>query len=344
MGLEQRASNAAQETELDQFVASIEQVAKGAQNARVRDVAKCALEQAESRRPFLRNTRIFFQLSPVAQFGLVGIDDTRKPRSLTYSTYGDTNLTTLRIDGERVVFGSAKGEWVSRRSPLEMGPNGAKRLGIKSEWLYRPKFLRVTQILELVPGNKAGPDTCLVAYLISNTGKEKLTVSLNAEIDTMIDKSDGNPFAIPKQPGEKSELITRTRTFAPPKSQIPPFVEAFSPQDPKAPDPDRPAYAAYFSLRLGGGLEPPTRFVIQNLRGLRDADSPDYAPTEGVPLTDSAVSIYWGPRVIAPQSSRAVAYAYGLGRVELQRLSPPPLILELAKQKPTAEKGKRAPG
>jgi hypothetical protein len=328
--LEQRANNATQEAELNNVIEELERIEKQTTNQQIAKRARLVRLRAVNRLSVLRGARIFFQLSPTAQFGLLALDRESKSFALTYDSEGNTNLTTLRIDKKRVVFGSNQGEWIRRREFLDPGPNKTARLGIQSQWLFRESPLKVTQILEIVRSSDKGPpDTCLVGYVITNTGKEKLEISFNVIIDTMIGKVDDNFFAFPTVDGS-GKYVRHTRVFAQRKLRQLDYVKASEDADREQRD-----RTAYFSLMWGKGLEPPTRFVIQNWDDLHnpDADLPGYDHPErmGKEWKDSAVSICWSGLSLGPGESRMLAYAYGLGKVSVESLrSQYPQILELA--------------
>lgn len=75
------------------------------------------------------------------------------------------------------------------------------------------------------------------------------------------------------------------------------------------PDLKNPGLVAYFTLKLGGSLTPPDRFLITHFPG--PLGTKWDVPVQDIG-NDSAVALYWNPVEIAPGDHREAGFAYGL--------------------------------
>jgi hypothetical protein len=102
--------------------------------------------------------------------------------------------------------------------------------------------------------------------------------------------------------------------------QVPDFLQAL-----EKPDLSHPGTIAHLQLKLGGTVEPPDRVTLGAWpnAGLPDRRCKEESTLWDVPLfsmqdpkpPDSAVTMYWDARTMAPGTSREVGFAYGLGAV-----------------------------
>jgi hypothetical protein len=207
----------------------------------------------------------------------------------------------VRIDGRDVFFGSSDGTWGPQAALLPPHPGGKRRLGHKSVWVC--ERISITQTVEIVPSSTGALDTCLVRYLLENKDGRPHAVGVRALVDTMIDDNDGHPFAEPD-----GKLITTSADFR--GNEVPSHVKAL-----QCPDLAAPGLVAVFTLKVGGKLESPNRFVITTWPGGKCGWSVPVGPIGG----DAAVAIYWNPAALKAGQQRGVGYAYGLGVASLEK-------------------------
>lgn len=250
--------------------------------------------------------RLSFRFGQNMRFGLTVLKDgTGKAvnKRLTYSGDGDTNSTVLKIDDKVIEFGGPAGKWLEKDVKFSNGS--------KSVWAV--DGIHVSQILEIVPSQQpveVAPgvrkrllDTCLIRYVIENKGDKNHAAGLRIQVDTLIGSNDGVPFAVPTL----KELVNTFKDF-PTAKDVPEFVQAL-----EVPNLQNPGTVGHMTLKLGGGLELPSRVSLT--RWPRS----NFVAWD-VPLTpmgtDSAVVIYWSAdHVLRPNDKRELGFAYGLGSV-----------------------------
>jgi hypothetical protein len=276
-------------------------------------------------------------LPPTMRFGLVLLrehDPTHptQPRQLakklTFDLWGRTNNTCLRVDGEEVLFGFQAGTWVAMKEPL--APDARRhREGFASRWRFPKADLLVTQEVEIVPGESSHKlDTCVVRYLLDNRDTRPHLVGIRFLLDTFIGANDGVPFTIPGAGG----LCDTKVQFATPAA-VPDFIEALENDDLR-----HPGTVARVQFRLGNRLEAPQRVMLggwpnRHLQGFGFPNAEDGFTLWDVPFIDirgmdqrargigqqadpdSAVTMYWQERQLAPRKVREVGFAYGLSTV-----------------------------
>jgi hypothetical protein len=246
------------------------------------------------------------------RFGIVMLKeqdpkDPDKHKRLTYKVDGSSCNTCLRIDGSEMLFGKRpQGQWV--RGMKEAQEKG--RLGWKSVMDFTESKVRVTQHVEIVPGEQSRTlDTCLVWYTVENRATVPHKVGLRMMLDTFIGANDGVPFTIPGQPG----LLTTKRDFG--EKQIPDYVEALEHPDLKAPG--TVARLGLKGLKLPGiELEPIHAMTICRWPGstvLWELTDKEKQPMED----DSCVFLYWTERSMPPGEVRHMAFTYGLGTISV---------------------------
>jgi hypothetical protein len=269
--------------------------------------------------------RLGMQTSTMS-WGLVEIPKTKGQmgRKLTYSKYGRTNSTVLKIAGNaRARLGHPK-DWKMIVRGDKLGEHG----GRKTVWLSndRPdQQIQVTQLVEIVPGEpveyKSGKlkryyDTCRVRYQIENKGKEVTSVGLRVMIDTLIgvdESGDGVPFTVPGMKG----LVDKDHSanFPSAKLPVPDFIQVLEKDNLRD-----PGLVAFMNLKLGGGVEPPSRVLLTHWhKGLDDWDIPErpFHKTDLDKDDDSAVVLYWEEKDLRPGEKREVGFSYGLGNLSI---------------------------
>jgi hypothetical protein len=269
-----------------------------------------------------------------------------KFKKLTFDEHGRTSNTCVKLDNVEFLLGDTRfGQWEGPpfRQPLGKDPleGDRERIGFRSKWLYsnQPSVV-IEQQVEIVPvglspdGKKRLLDTCLVSYVLTNKDpKIARKVGLRFLLDTYIGANDGVPFTIPGDPN----LCDTFKDFDTP-DRVPDFISALERQDVKD-----PGTVAHVSLKVGGGLEPPSRVTLGSWPNgdLYKADAvkgakaqrmntgwdvpvmsmrePGVLPkTQDNPsgeLRDSAVTLYWEEKDLKPGDSRKLGFAYGLGSV-----------------------------
>jgi hypothetical protein len=265
-------------------------------------------------------------MPPYMQFGVVALDPSHPKEAytkLTYSLYGRTNTTVVRIDNNDRAFGIRDGRWEKQADrPGGKGKTPALRSttkwgGQKSEcvWMF-DDGIQVTQIVEVVPGEPVETrdgfrrllDTVLVRYQLENKDNKSHQVGLRFMLDTLIGMkadgitpNDGVPFTVPGLTG----LVDRLADFAPP-TPVPDFVQVLEKADLK-----KPGLIALLNFKVGSKVEAPTRVSLTRWPGVSLLWEIPLVPM----AEDSAVAMYWNPRELKAGEKREVGFSYGLGSV-----------------------------
>jgi len=292
---------------------------------------------------------LFGRVPPATmRFGVVMLaaaDDEGNPKRLTFDRWGQTNGTCLRVDGRDAQFGSEVARptvfngnapasaWENRAVPQWQDEHGHGHQGMRSVWSVKQPSVRVTQMVELVPGEVTHDsrgrllrylDTCLVRYVLENRDARPHSVGLRFLLDTFIGANDGVPFVIPGEAG----LCDTQYEFGGAKTPVPGYIEAQ-----EFDDPAKPGTVAHVQFRIGEPIAPPDRVTLgawpslllvpltgnARLAGpMTQWDVPVYPIGTATKLgrpADSAVVMYWNPQPLGPGKSREVGFAYGLGKV-----------------------------
>jgi hypothetical protein len=183
------------------------------------------------------------------------------------------------------------------------------------------KGIAITQTIEVVPSSTGQLDTCLISYSIANQDKQPHTVGLRVMVDTLIDDNDGHAFASPD-----AKLITTSADLR--AGDVPGHVKAL-----QRADLGNPGLVATFTLKVGGKIEPPDRFVMTTWPGQKCGWNVPVRPIGG----DAAVAIYWNPRLLNAEQVREAGYAYGLGVVSAEKNKSPSEKNTLESKIPKAE-------
>ncbi len=270
---------------------------------------------------------------PTMRFGLLTRDPNKLDESkrLTFDEQGRSNNTCIRLDGEEVLFGESPGTWKEREVALRRDPEKRQWDGNRSTWSLDRHHVRVTQTVEIVPGQSSRLlDTCLVRYAIENRDSISHRVGLRFMLDTYIGSNDGVPFTLPGT----QELCDTQHDFHS-RGEVPDFIQALERNDL-----EEPGTIANVQLRLGGRIDPPDRVTLgawpnAELQQVRRYNIPGRDQLRGhltlwaVPVlpiklmkqlnfqasADSAVVMYWHERDLEPGATREVGFAYGLGSV-----------------------------
>jgi hypothetical protein len=274
---------------------------------------------------------------PTMRFGLVMLreKDPAHPerlKKLTFDEWGRTNNTCLRVDGSDFLFGQPPGVWLEMKGALKGERAGRPRDGLFSSWRLPDPHLEVTQEVEIIPGEQSRRlDTCLVLYTLENKDTRPHQVGIRFMLDTYIGANDGVPFTIPGATG----LCDTSMKFDRPNN-VPDFIQALEKDDLR-----NPGTVAYLQFRIGSQVESPTRVTLGGwpnqelqqfgpqyhnaLSQLTRWDVPFISMKELDRLArgigrradrDSAVTMYWNERELAPGKDRVVGFTYGLGSVD----------------------------
>jgi hypothetical protein len=257
------------------------------------------------------------------RFGIVTVDPKHPNaagKKLTYSQYGTTNTTVVRIDGTDRVYGFSNGEWKSlkeirddkgqlRQSPAvhSKGKWGGEK--VECVWMHS-EGVQVTQIVEVIPGEpvetaeglKRFLDTTLVRYVIENKDNKDHHVGLRILVDTLIGQNDGVPFTVPG----RDALVDTCADFKPP-DPVPDFVQVL-----ENPDLKNPGLIALMNFKVAPGtVESPSRVSLTAWPGASLSWEIPVRPMGA----DSAVALYWDAKELKPGEKREIGFAYGLGSV-----------------------------
>ncbi len=266
--------------------------------------------------------------------------DAARLKRLTFDEWGRTNNTCIRIDGADVLFGELPGSWTDRYRPHGKDETGREIDGFDSIW--QVGTIEVTQRVAIVPGSQSRClDTCQVQYTILNRHPNRnaapQSVGLRVLLDTFVGSGDGMPWLVPGR-----ATLCDTRFTANEPAAIPDFVECHERNDL-----NRPGTVARLQLRIGKRVEPPTRFLLgawpsEELQRFGHPKARGHLTLWEVPALpirelqervqalaregkvkpevaasvkpNSAATLYWDERPLAPGAKREVGFAYGLAR------------------------------
>jgi hypothetical protein len=256
-------------------------------------------------------------------------ENPNQEKLLTFDPRGMTNNTCVRVDGADFLFGEPPGQWQEPSLPLDADAKGRPRTGRLSTWILPKQQLRVTQRVEIVRGETSGRlDTCHVRYTLANLDGRPHQVGLRFLLDTFIGANDGVPFTIPGAGG-----LCDTQMELANQPPVPDFLQALEKDDLA-----HPGTVAHLQFRLGDSVETPSRVLLggwpnQSLRHFRFPEANGELTKWQVPLlridelkrraqeqgkdapADSAVTMYWAEKALAPGAKREVGFSYGLGDV-----------------------------
>lgn len=222
--------------------------------------------------------------------------ETDQDKNLLYEmpNYPGTSYTTIHIDKKDYIFGSNSGVYVERPH-ISDGK-------IISVW--KVKKIQVKQTISIVEGPTTGNlDTILIEYEIRNIGTRQRYVGVRILMDTLLGENDGAPFSVPGV-----GAITTDYKFV--GANIPKFWYAYD----KAVNPT----VRSMGTILIEGYTPPDVLIMSNWKKMHKSPW-DVKLKQGMPFkyslfspTDSAISIYWKTRILAPGQSFRIATMYGL--------------------------------
>ncbi len=217
-----------------------------------------------------------------------------------------TSFTTIRINGQNYVFGKT----TNKRAGAGL-PGGEMVIPPQlkeSRLIMKCKYDSVTveQVLDIAYSTSTGaPDTARIRYTVVNEGTTPAEVGIRALLDTMVGNNDAAPF--------RAGDWEITYEYSLNRNEVPDFWQAF---DSIA----TPAVIAQGTLK-GGDVTAPDRIIFTNWG--KAADEPWEFPVQsgtsflrlGEEELDSAVVMFWEPKVLKPGEKFDTVIYYGLGGI-----------------------------
>ena len=217
-----------------------------------------------------------------------------------------TSFTTINLNGQLYVFGK---KTVKRSGAGLLGgeiiePPHLEEQQIITKTQYGSVI--VEQILSIVRSPSTGAlDTAQLKYRCYNQGSESVKFGLRTLLDTMIGNNDGAPFRL----GEREINYE----YSCEQQNLPDFWQAF--------DSLTNGSTIMQGTLRGIGVTPPDRLVFINWG--KAADHPWDLSVElgtsflrlGEEELDSAVAMFWEPRVIEPGQRLTITTTLGLGGI-----------------------------
>lgn len=215
-------------------------------------------------------------------------------KSILYAKTPLTSFTTLSIDGETVIFGSDRGNFIKR--PYIDGKK------IVTGWEY--SGILVAQELTLTRGVSTGlEDTFLITYKMSNKSGRKRKIGVRILLDVLLGGVKPRSFGTPGQ-----GTIDRETQFV--LDKVPATWSAFD-------DNANPVVRVQGSLSGSGNTRPsrivfaawdkfydhPWDFPLDGNRDFRRLATPEY---------DSAVALYYDPMELDSDQNMIVSTSLGM--------------------------------
>ncbi len=206
-----------------------------------------------------------------------------------------TSYTTIRVDGSNYIY-----------DPRTQYPvPDVSDLSNTSE--YTVKNLSVKQIISIVPNTSTQrSDVVQIKYVARNNDTVNHDIGIRVMLDTMLGNNDAAPFRIPGIGSVTTELELAG-------DEIPEYWQAF----------DSLTYPAIISqgTLLRNTNNSPDKVQFTNWRRAYDNAWMNSVNT-GSGNGDSAVSVYWDPKAIAPGETREYVTYYGLSEFQQDLTAP----------------------
>jgi hypothetical protein len=255
--------------------------------------------------------RIGVQFNGDQRFGVVMLDaddpgNKGKWKRLTFAEDGSSNNTIVKIGSSEYKYGF--------RTPQNRWRGGRRELakttpyhGWSTTMDFTSEQIRVTQFLQIVPGQTMLLDTLLIYYQVHNYGTIPQNVALRVMLDTYIGDNDGVPFTAPGSKG----FVTDKAEYK--DADVPDYLEAVEkPENEK--DPGTTVRVGLRGLKWSEtDLVEPDRVVICKFPG-GGAGWDWELENMG---NDSAVAVYWPERKVEPRETKHLAMTYGLGKLDI---------------------------
>lgn len=285
--------------------------------------------QAETPAPIvaLQNEFIRIRVNPgpneAGRFAVdtTGGDPSRSTDDNKVLIYGSrepwTSFTTVLVDGAPQVFGGPTSRRAGLSAPATNLTDGPRVAGDSVIGTARAGDIEITQEIAFArsPTTRVN-DAARISYRITNRGPREHLVGLRVMLDTMLGSNDGAPLRAGSQAVDKATQLAG--------ADLPDFWQAFDSLS-------QPAVISQGTLRAPG-LTPPDRLEMADWGTFADAPWEFPFPSgadftrRGEEAQDTAVTLYWSPRPLAPGDSRTYSTLYGVGGVSL---SPAQLSLGL---------------
>jgi hypothetical protein len=241
-----------------------------------------------------------------------------------------SSYTVVYVDGDALIFGSERGTF-SKRAVLQDSSIDA---------VWTTARIDVEQTLRFVRRKESGvEDGVLIEYRVENRSARDLEVGLRVLFDTRLGESDGYHFLLP------GGVQVRTET------------EFLGSDLPRMWTSTGGSSLCLTGTLAGEAVSPPDRIVFANYRALREnllryrirrMKSFDYTPYS---INDSAVALYYDPRMLPPGASRTYRTILGLcgeGEFTLESAQPREnrelqALSQAVRQGPAAGSGAPAP-
>lgn len=255
-------------------------------------------EVTEAILPVDPNPVVSYGVGPNMSWGL-----SYRGQRVTYSPQGGHDIK-VRIDGREMIFGQPPGRWDPQQAPLGKGAFGRQRHGVRSSYVI--DNVRITQVLEIVPGKPSGKpvagqkrqlDTLLVRYVVENRDGRPHKVGIRITIDMYVINNDGALFASPTT--HPKQILNGVELKG---KKMPAYVQVL-----QIPNLQNPGQVCHFTLKMGNRIEGPSRLVLTNL-GTCFGGWEVPAQAAG----DSAVAVFFDDTEVKPNGKRELAYAYGI--------------------------------
>lgn len=208
-----------------------------------------------------------------------------------------TSYTTLRINGTNHIYGSGS---FTTNPIIDAQAN-------KNISEQKVGDVRVKQVLTLVKNTATDrEDIVEIKYIIKNEGTTSASTGVRIMMDTMLGNNDAAPFRIPGV-GE----VTYEREYT--GDNVPQYWQAFDSMT-------NPQVVSQGTL-LRSSENKPDKVQFTNWRRVYN-NAWDYNVSTSSQNGDSAVSVIWEPKNIAPGQEVEYATYYGLSEL-VQDLKPP---------------------
>lgn len=208
-----------------------------------------------------------------------------------------SSKSTVAIDGEAYSIGYSTSYIVSE---TELTDDNSVATTV-----YKYGDIEVTQLLSFITNVSTGRDDVVeIKYIVKNTGEETHSTGMRIMLDTKLNDNDKAPFRIPGV----GEVLQETEFTG---GDIPQYWQVFdSLSDPKvvaqgsflrSPDnpPDAVQFVDFWHVNSSDNVSEMWNYEID----------PDYS------YTDSAVTVKWLEKELAPGEARAYTTYYGLSEL-----------------------------
>jgi len=219
-----------------------------------------------------------------------------------------TSYTSLWIDNQKYVFGGS----TKRRAGdgAKYGEVIQKPTVENNQIVTKTRFdnIVVEQILSIVKSSTTGlADSVQIQYRIINEGDKEEKIGLRIMLDTMLGENDGAPFRL----GE--DTISTDKLYY--DKQLDDFWQAFD-------SVSNPQVTSQGSF-IGPDVSTPDKVYFSDWGSLADGVWDfDFNPGQefirkGEYEIDSAVAMYWVPKIIKPGETKTYITKYGLGGITI---------------------------